>query len=217
MLIATFQLDHEAVALKQAFDQIPKMQIEVERVAAHSTEWTMPCLWASYAESTAIREALENDPSVEEIVNESEFGDEGYYQVEWSDPVRDRINAYIDKSGTIQKASATPDGWKLRIRFVHRDQFDSFLESLTEQEYSYRLLELRKPDEPRVSVSGLTERQHEALITACQHGYYKVPRDTSSKELAAELGISHQTLSELLRRGTEKMIKSQLMTTEEHP
>ncbi len=217
MFIATFQLDHEAVALEQAFEQLPGIQIEAERIAAHSTEWTMPCLWASGAESTSVREVLEGDPSVDTIVDETEFGDEEYYQVEWSEPVQDRINAYIDKSGSIIKASATPDGWKLRIRFVHRDQFDSFRNQLSKRGYSYRLLELREPDEPRVSVSGLTPRQREALVAACQQGYYKIPREVSSDELASELGISHQTLSELLRRGTEKIIKSQLITTTEHP
>lgn len=217
MLIATFQLDHEAVALEQTFEQVPEMQIEAERIAAHSTEWTMPCLWASYAEFTSIREALEDDPSVKTIVDETEFGGEVHYQIEWSDPVQHRITTYVDKGGSIIKASATTEGWKLRIRFVGRDQFDTFRENLSEQGYSYKLLELRQPDEPRVSVAGLTERQRDVLVAAFQQGYYKIPRETPGHELAAELDISQQTLSELLRRGTNKLIKSQLVTTTEHP
>lgn len=217
MLIAAFQLEHEAVALEQTFEEVPEMQIEAERIAAHSTEWTMPSLWASYAESTSIREALEADPSVNTIVTETEFGDEVYYQIEWSDSVQDQISTYVDKSGSITKASGTPDGWRLRIRFGDRNQFDMFLKTLSEQEYSYRLLELRQPDEPRVSVAGLTERQREALVAAFHNGYYEIPREISGDEIAAKLDISQQTLSELLRRGTNKIIKSQLVTTEEHP
>lgn len=76
MFISTFQLDHEKIALKQTFEQIPKMQIEAERVAAHSTEWAIPCLWASSHESTSVREALKDDPSVKTLVDETEFGDE---------------------------------------------------------------------------------------------------------------------------------------------
>jgi len=215
MFIATYQLDHEAVALEQAFEEVQMMQFEAERIAAHSTEWTMPCLWASSSESTPIREALEGDPSVKAIVDETEFGDENYYQVEWSEAVQKRINAYVDKSGSIIKASATPDGWLLRIRFADREQFDTFRENLSDQGYSYRLLELRDPDQPRVSISGLTERQRETLVAAWQNGYFNIPRDISSTELAEELDISHQTLSELLRRGMEKIIKSQLVTTSE--
>ncbi len=209
MLIATLQLDHEAVALEQVFKQISEIQVEAERIAAHSTEWTMPCMWITGSES--IREALVDDPSVKTVIQETKFSGEIHYQVEWSDTVQDRIDAYIDKGGSILKASATAEGWKLRMRFVDRDQFDSFRETLSELGCSYKLLELTRPDEPRISSNGLTKRQREALVTAWEHGYYNVPREISSDELASKLDISHQTLSELLRRGTEKVIKSQLV------
>jgi len=212
MLIATFQLDHEAIALEYAFEQLPELAIEAERIAAHSNEWTMPCLWTSGAESTSIREAFEGDPSVETIVDETEFGDEIYYQVEWSDDVQKRINSYIDKQGAILRAAVTPDGWKVRTRFANRNQFDRFRNTLTERGYSYSLLELTEPDEPRVGVTDLTPRQRESLVAAWENGYFEIPREISSNELAGELGISHQTLSELLRRGMNKLVKSQLVT-----
>jgi len=212
MLIATFQLDHEAVALRKSFEQVPELQIEAERIAAHSTEWTMPCLWVSGAESISVRKAFEGDPSIETIVGETEFGDEIYYHIEWNDDVQERINSYIDKQGAIIRASVTPEGWRLRIRFVNRDQFDTFRSNLSEQGFSYSLLELTEPNEPRAAVTDLTPRQHEVLVAAWEQGYYEIPRNISSDELANDLGISHQTLSELLRRGTNKLIKSQLVT-----
>jgi predicted DNA binding protein len=217
MLIATFQLEHETVALKRTYEQIPQLQIEAERIAAHSTEWTMPCLWTSGADSTSIQQALKGDPSVETVVEETEFGDEIYYQIEWSGDVQRRINSYIDKQGAILRASVTRDGWKVRIRFANRDQFDIFRNTLTEQGFSYSLLELIEPNEPRVGVTNLTPRQREVLLAAWEQGYYEIPRDISSDELAEELGITHQTLSELLRRGTNALIKSQLATPAQQP
>jgi hypothetical protein len=50
MLLATFQLDHEAIALKETFEALPELTVEAERIAAHSTEWTMPCLWMAHDE-----------------------------------------------------------------------------------------------------------------------------------------------------------------------
>ena len=50
------------------------------------------------------------------------------------------------------------------------------------------------------------------LIAAWEQDYYEIPRDISIDELAEELEISHQTLSELLRYGTNKLIESQLVT-----
>ncbi|ATW88141.1 hypothetical protein halTADL_1364 [Halohasta litchfieldiae] len=214
MNIATFQLDHEAVGLNQAFGQVPKMRVEAERVAAHSTEWTMPCLWISGTDFTAIDEALSSDPSIETIVEAAEFADEKYYMVKWADAVMEQIARYTNQGGSILSATGTPEGWRLRFRFADRDHFDSFRKALNDQNYSYSLLELTEPDKPRLSVGNLTPRQREALVTAWEHGYYKIPREVSGEEIAAVLGISHQTLSELLRRGTEKLIKSQLVTTE---
>jgi len=188
------------------------MQVEAERIAAHSTEWTMPCLWTSGSDFPSIREALKSDPSVKTIVEETEFGDEIYYQIEWSDDVKKQINSYIDKAGAILRASVTPEGWTVRIRFANRGQFDTFRNTLREQGYSYSLLELTEPNEPRVAVTDLTPRQREALVAAWEQGYFEIPRDISSDELAEELGIAHQTLSELLRRGINKLVKSQLVT-----
>lgn len=213
MIIATFQLDHEAVGLDQAFERVPKMRVEAERIAAHSTEWTMPCLWTAGTDFTSIDEALSVDPSVEAIVEAAEFADEKYYMIQWTDSVVSRINSYTNQGGSILSATGTHEGWQVRFRFANREHFDSVRKALNEQGYSYSLLELTEPDKPRLSVGSLTPRQREALVAAWEHGYYNIPREVSGEEIAAELDISHQTLSELLRRGTEKLIKSQLVTT----
>ena len=81
MLIATFSLPHEAVALEQAFEELPELQVEAERIAAHSRAWVMPCLWAANAEFDAFDDVLEADSTVEEIVDGFEFSDEKYYQL----------------------------------------------------------------------------------------------------------------------------------------
>jgi HTH DNA binding domain len=40
-----------------------------------------------------------------------------------------------------------------------------------------------------------------ALRLAVARRYYSIPRETATEELAEEVGVSHQTLSEQLRRG----------------
>jgi len=213
MFIATFQLDHEAVGLSQAFERVPEMRVEAERIAAHSTEWTMPCLWAAGPDFTSVDEALSIDPSIETIVEATEFADEKYYMIQWADAVTEQIARYTNQGASILSATGTREGWQVRFRFANREHFDSFREVLNEQDYSYSLLELTEPDKPRLSVGNLTPRQREALVAAWEQGYYNIPREVTGEEIAAELDISHQTLSELLRRGTEKLIKSQLVTT----
>ena len=213
MLIASFQLELDAVALAETLDRVPEMTVEAERIAAHSTDWTMPCIWVSGADFDAVDEALAADPSIDSVIDAEIFDDEKYYQLEWSDDVQRRIDTYLDTEASMLKAEATDEGWEVRIRFVVRDQFDAFREHLNDRDYSFELLNLTEPNEPRPSHGDLTSAQREALRTARERGYYAVPRDTTVRELAAELDMSHQNLSELLRRGTGELIDATLLTT----
>ena len=57
----------------------------------------------------------------------------------------------------------------------------------------------------------LTEQQYDTLTRAVEQGYYDVPREMNAKELADELDISHQALSERFRRGTKNLVNSTLL------
>jgi predicted DNA binding protein len=212
MLVATFRLSHGAVALETAFDEVPGMLIEAERIAAHSTRWTMPCIWVA-ANDPSVDEALANDPSVDEVVAVTEFGDERYYQVDWDDTVETQVDEYLDKEGSILNAEATTDGWELRIRFASRNQFDAFRAKVRERGHSFELLNIYEPGTPHQSIGDVTPRQRDALVAAVDRGYYEVPRRISARELTADLEMSHQSLSELLRRGTENIVAATLRTT----
>ena len=210
MLLATFQLETSAISLEETFERLPNLEIEAEQIAAHSTKWTMPCLWMTNVEQSRINNALMKDPSVDSIVEDKGFEDECFYQVQWSDNVEDRIDAYLGTGGTILHAEATADGWRVRIRFGTRDQFDVFRERMADRGWEYTLIGLSQPNEPRHMGGQLTAAQREALSAAKEHGYYEVPRKVSTRDLADELDMSHQNLSELLRRATSKLIDETL-------
>lgn len=212
MLLATFYLEHEAVALADAFAEVPEMEVEAERIAAHSTEWTMPCLWVAHSEFETVDTALKGDPSVDTIIEMDEFDGEKYYHVEWSRDVEDRVNAYVDKEGSILRAEASEAGWRLRLRFVNRGQFDVFRDYLSDQSYAFHLVDITEPGTPRLSFGELTPKQRTALVTAFERGYYNIPRDATGQDLADELDTSPQALSELLRRGTANLIDGLLTT-----
>lgn len=213
MLIASFALPHQAVALEQTFQTIPALEGEVERIAAHSTEWVMPCLWAANGDFRTVDEALATDPSVKEITETHAFASEKYYQLNWSDEVTQRIDTFLDMEASILDATVDADGWRIRIRFTSRDQFDTFREYLSKREISFDLLDLTEPGTPRQSFGEVTAAQRDALVAAKEGGYYKIPREITLRELAADRDISHQTLSEHLRRGTENLIDATLTTT----
>lgn len=190
MLIATFSLPHDAVALDHAFGELPELEVEAERIAAHSRAWIMPCLWAANTEFDTADDVLEADPSVDTIVDGYEFGNEKHYQLDWSEDVDERIDTWIDQRGSILDAEADANGWQMRIRFVDRDQFDAFRDALDEQGTDFELRQLTEPGAPTQSFGEVTPDQRDILVIAREGGYFEVPRRTTVREIAAELEVS---------------------------
>ncbi|UPV75861.1 helix-turn-helix domain-containing protein [Halorussus limi] len=52
----------------------------------------------------------------------------------------------------------------------------------------------------------LSPRQREALVTAVEMGYYRIPRDATTAEIADELGVERRTVEEHLRRAENKAV-----------
>ncbi|MFC6964523.1 helix-turn-helix domain-containing protein [Halocatena marina] len=54
----------------------------------------------------------------------------------------------------------------------------------------------------------LTDRQQEIVQAAIAAGYYDIPRGTTQRDLATDLGLSQRTIGEHLRRAEAKIIQS---------
>lgn len=52
----------------------------------------------------------------------------------------------------------------------------------------------------------LSPRQREALLTAREAGYYRIPRDATTAEVAEAMGVERRTLEEHLRRAENKLL-----------
>ena len=214
MLIATFSLPHDAVALEQTFQELPGLKVEAERIVTHSRAWGRSGLWTANATFESIDEVLTADSSVNKIIDDYEFADEKYYLLDWTNDVDDRIDIYIDRPASILDAEADADSWQIRIRFFSRDQFDVFRHTLNEKGIAFKLRDLTEPGAPRETFGDLTPDQRDALVVAWESGYFEIPRQTTTREIAAELGISHQALSERLRRGITNLVGATLTTSD---
>lgn len=215
MLIASFSISPKALTLAETVEALPNIDIEAERIAAHSTEWTMPCLWVIHPDFDAVDQQLRADSSVADVVDADHVTEEAFYLVDWSDEVKHRITSYIDKSGSLLEAHLSDGSWTVVLRFGSREQFDTFCDHLRDQGHPFSLLGISETDTPRVGYRGLTPTQRDALVAAAARGYFCVPREVTIEELAAELDTSHQALSEVLRRGMENLVFSTLTAEEQ--
>ncbi|PSP57116.1 transcriptional regulator [Halobacteriales archaeon QS_1_67_19] len=75
---------------------------------------------------------------------------------------------------------------------------------------SKRTVESVSADRPLLALDSalpdLSDRQREALLTAADMGYYRLPRDATTAEVAAELGVERRTFEEHLRRAERKLV-----------
>ncbi|MGM0372062.1 MAG: helix-turn-helix domain-containing protein [Halobacteriota archaeon] len=99
-----------------------------------------------------------------------------------------------------------------------RTVLEELIEGLNKVGDSVRLVEITSNYDgnidkrvEEVDLSSLTEKQRSAAKLAIEMGYYQRPRETSMEEMAAELGISQQALSQRLGAVEEKLI-TQLFT-----
>lgn len=209
--IAEFTFPSKYFALAETLPQFPEVTVEAAEIVAHAPDTTMPCLWASGPDLEEFGEAMAADPTVEEIRATASFDGEVLYHLTWSDEIQSFVTEMIDHEGVILEASGRADRWRVRLRFMTREQFDSFQTEFAEGEPELRLERLFQAELPRHRRGHVTPEQYRALATATELGYYQVPRQASIRDVAAELDVSHQAVSERLRRGVANLVADTLL------
>ncbi|MFB6133009.1 MAG: helix-turn-helix domain-containing protein [Halanaeroarchaeum sp.] len=141
---------------------------------------------------------------------------ETLYALDW-DVSTDKLFEGISKFGaTLQNARGTGDTWEFELRFPSHDDLSAFQEYCVEVDLPIEVDGLYNPTKPDAGPwYGLTPPQHEALTRAVESGYYSIPRETSTQELAAEFGISDQALTERLRRAVINLVSNTLFLSAE--
>lgn len=101
--------------------------------------------------------------------------------------------------------------WRFRIQFPDEESFQRYLAYCDGQPLDVQPKRLSRT-EPVTTAErfGLTADQRESLIDARENGFFQIPRDCTLEELAADSGVTHQALSERLRRGIGSLVESAL-------
>ncbi|AGN00356.1 DNA binding domain-containing protein [Salinarchaeum sp. Harcht-Bsk1] len=198
-------------ALSHTLETVPAAEFECERIVRSGEHSIMPLLWVRADDAEAVEDALAADPTVEAVNRLSSFDDEHLYEMQWIDHVRLLLHMLTNGGATVLDAYGRDGRWQLRVLYPNRDHFSTTHEFADEHGMTFDVESIREMDGEPAGRFGLTDAQHEALTAAAKAGYYEVPREVTLEELADDLGVSHQALSEQLRRGTCALLEDTLL------
>jgi predicted DNA binding protein len=202
------------LALDHLLSTLSGVEVECERVVRSGDDAVMPLLRIRYADRDEVERVLDDDPSVRTATAVSEAGTDMLYRIDWVERVELLLGMLTSAEASILDAYGRNGRWEFRLLYPEREAFSETHRFCEEHGLSFDLMSIRELDGRPEGRSGLTEGQHRALALAMRRGYYEVPRKTSLKELASELDVSHQALSERLRRATESLVSERVMDGE---
>lgn len=215
--IAQIELPATEFALDATLATNPDIEFDIERVVAHGPDHVLPLVWVIGDEDDLeyVEASLREDPSVEDFELVSALDDRRVYRMDWVANIRLIVRILVEEEATILNAHAREGHWTLRVLFGDRKSLSRTYDFCEDADIALNVKTVHDLAEGEHSRFGLTEEQHEALVTATKRGYYAVPRIIGIHDLAAELGISHQALSERLRRGQENLNRHALIVERE--
>ncbi|MDY6780297.1 MAG: helix-turn-helix domain-containing protein [Halobacteria archaeon] len=184
-------------------------RVELE-TTVHACDTLTPLVWVM-EDTDGVEDEISRNPHVEEVESVKEFDEGALYHVSWDcDTVF--LDGIRETNATILEGTAQEGCWHFRLHFESHDYLSEFYDYCEENGTD---VEVEKVNEhiaplPR-DLPDLTERQSETLVKAHDEGYFDIPRGTTLVELAEEMDISDQAISERIRRALSRIIESQLI------
>jgi hypothetical protein len=207
-VVAEFRIESSEFLLGTVVGDSGDVRVELERVVPVS-EQVMPYLWAATADVEGFESAVRSSPRVESLTALDRVADRILYRVEWAGDVESLVYGFSVTEATILEAVGH-GRWSFRVRFPNHDQLAAFHDYCQEHDIRFELRRVYQPDQDGDAFR-LTARQREALLLAVEEGYFHVPRGTTLGEIAAQLGVSEQAVSERVRRGTDAVLSTVLL------
>lgn len=212
-VLVEFSIDSGDFLLGRVLQGSEELSFELERIVPTS-DAVMPFVWVTGGQFEALEANVKRSDAVGELLALDKVGERALYRITWTRPHTGLIEVIGETDGTIMEATGDDERWQFRLRFVNHDKLSTFYNLCTENdlpvyvERTYTLTE---------SVEGghrldLSAEQREALVLALERGYFDTPRQVRLDDLAAELDISQQALSDRIRRGNEKVLRAVLLS-----
>ena len=212
-VIAEISIPATEFELGRIMDLSESGTIELESLVP-ADERAVPFLWVHDVDFGAFEETVTGHDAVGEIATIDAYDDRVLYTFEWSVENDGIFRAVRAVNAYILDATGTGDTWRFELRFPSHDAMSTFQDRCRDDGIGFEVLRVYNPSKPDLGPwFGLTDRQREAIVLAVERGYYDIPRGCTTVELAEELGISDQAVTERLRRAIVTLVSNTVVTS----
>ncbi|MDQ2052487.1 helix-turn-helix domain-containing protein [Natronolimnohabitans sp. A-GB9] len=213
--VVELEIPADRLGAAQTFDRVSTFEFEIGGMIGD----TPPLVWVSGPDRETVREALEADPSVDVIAT---LGDETQtdgasidherwlFRLEFGAESKLFEQIVMENDGAILEACGENGSWSVTLLFHDREALSECYALFEQYEFRMEVRRLAGVDDVASAQTPLTQTQYETICKAHELGYFDIPREITLKELAAELDISHQALSERLRRSQAALVSAEL-------
>ncbi|WP_336023311.1 helix-turn-helix domain-containing protein [Halobellus salinisoli] len=208
--IVDARIPTDQFVLEEAIEQVPDVEFEFVRFAIHGSACMKSFLWESTSQPDRLDAALQNDSSTERVSCVSRGDGRSLYSIDWTERAASLIDGFAGTGGSVLDIRGTSDWWIFQILFPDRATASETFQAWCDDGINPSLSRVSNHSCLSDNLRGLSSTQHSTITKAFQRGYYNVPRGTTLEELATDLEVSHQALSERLRRGHSHLVELML-------
>lgn len=207
--IAEIALPADEFALGDTFSDVPDARFDVVGVVAHGADYVMPQMRATAADVGTLESILVDDSTVVDAKLLTNVEQRGLFSMEWEADVHEAVKRLVAEEAVVLDAHASEHNWTFTIQFADRDSLSTVYDACRDVGVPVEMHNVQDRT-TTLNANQLTTQQHETLRAAIDVGYYDIPRGATTEDLADQLDVSHQAISERLRRGHRCLVENEL-------
>lgn len=206
-IIAELRIRSPELVLTEALQAAPEVRLDLVSEVATDPDRPYMVFWAEGGDLDSFESAMSADPTVEHW--------EVYNELESRSLYRIRVSAatgvityptWVDVGVNLVEATWRDGWWRIRMRLPARSAVGQIREWCGDNGVDFELEGLFDDRGPAGQGTVLTPEQREVLATAHDLGYFEIPRGSTLAEVAEEMDLSSQAVSERLRRGYRQLV-----------
>jgi predicted DNA binding protein len=204
-VIAEFRVRSADLAMGAALADAPEIRLKLIQEVGTDPERPYLFVWVSGGDLDRFDERLRDDETVTDVERYLDLGEKILYRMRVTDATEVvSYPVWVELGGEQLEARYADGWWHNRMRLPDRDALGAIRDWCDDVGVEFVLDRIYGDD--TASPTELTDPQREVLRLAYDAGYFSVPRDASMADIAAELDISGQAVSERLRRAHRRLV-----------